>query len=262
MKGIIYYYSSTGNTALAVEYLKKQVSNIEIDLCNIAIDEILDANIYDIVGFASFAEYLGPPTLMNNFIENMNTQEGKPAFVLNTYGGFSGPTLTEFGRQVELKGFKLVSGFSLNMPMNYPPMRRRGKHSDNAPTPKDIAKYDGFIKQLELLISRIDSGETLKSINRGISLKKLVPRVPRTQAKKDYGKQTIDKDRCVNCGTCARVCGYKAIEMNPSPEIDHGKCNGCWACYNMCPKQAIYVKSYKGEHQYKGPSQELINKFI
>lgn len=260
MRGIVYYYSSTGNTKLAVNYLKKHIPNAEIDLCDIANEEIANTDYYDIVGFASFAEYLGPPTLMKNFIESLSMQNGKAAFVFNTFGGFTGQTQTEFAKQVEARGFKVVTGHSLKMPMNYPPMKRNGKHSENAPTTKDMSNFIDFISRIGKNISQIEKGEELKSIFGAFSLKKLVPSMSRDKVKKDFGIQQIDKEKCINCGNCARVCAYNAIEMSPSPVVDHNKCNGCWACYNQCPKQAIHARSFKGEHQYKGPSKELIDR--
>jgi len=260
MKGIIYYYSSTGNTKLVANYMMNHIKNAEIELCNIATEEVNSPEEYDIVGFASFAEYLGPPTLMKRFIESLNTVSGKPAFVLNTYAGFSGITQTEFAKQVEARGYKVVSGHSLITPMNYPPMRRNGRHSENAPSLKDMEKFNGYINEIDDNIMRMKNGEKIKSMFGPLSLKKLAPSMPREKVKKDFGIQQIDKDQCAKCGKCAKVCAYKAIEMEPYPEVDHSKCNGCWACYNQCPKQAIHAKSFKGEHQYKGPSQELINK--
>ncbi|MCT4594989.1 MAG: EFR1 family ferrodoxin [Anaeromicrobium sp.] len=260
MKGIIYYYSSTGNTKLAVNYLKNHIHNAEIVLCDIANDNIIECDSYDFVGFASFAEYLGPPTLMKRFIETLSLQNGKPAFVLNTYGRFTGPTQIEFAKQVDARGFKVVAGHSLIMPMNYPPMKRKGKHSTSEPSPKEMSNYDRFIAQIERSITQIEEGEDLKPLLRTFSLKKLVPSMARDKVKKDFGIQQIDQEKCVNCGNCARVCGYNAIEMNPNPVVNHQKCNGCWACYNTCPKKAINAKSFKGEYQYKGPSKELVDR--
>ncbi|MCT4543138.1 MAG: hypothetical protein N4A63_06320 [Vallitalea sp.] len=53
--------------------------NAEIDLCDIANEEIFIPYDYDIVGFAS-----------------LSMQNGKAAFVLNTFGGFTGQTQTQF----------------------------------------------------------------------------------------------------------------------------------------------------------------------
>jgi len=260
MKGLVYYYSSTGNTKLAVNYIKKHIANAEIEMCDITSEKIARPDEYDIVGFASFSEYLGPPTLMKRFIETLGQQDDKPAFVFNTYAGAKLLMQSEFAKQVEARGFKVVVGHSLMMPMNYPPMRRRGKHAAKAPTAEDMSNFNDFISKIEKIIGKIEKAEELKSVFSGLGLKKLVPSMPGNKVKKDFGTQKIDKEKCINCGNCVRVCGYNAIEMRPGPEVDHNKCNGCWACYNTCPKQAIQVNSFTGELQYKGPSKDLIDR--
>ena len=72
----------------------------------------------------------------------------------------------------------------------------------------------------------------------------------------------IDKDKCVECGACAKVCPYsaivnhkrpcenackiKAISMNEDKAayIDNNKCIQCGACVYQCPFGAIMDKSY------------------
>lgn len=72
----------------------------------------------------------------------------------------------------------------------------------------------------------------------------------------------IDKSKCKECGSCARVCPYtaivskkrpcqnackvKAISMNEdkAATIDNSKCIACGACVYQCPFGAISDKSY------------------
>ena len=73
----------------------------------------------------------------------------------------------------------------------------------------------------------------------------------------------IDKSKCVNCGMCAKVCPYGAIQdfkrpcerackvgaiaKHPEKEyatINNDKCISCGACVYQCPFGAISDKSY------------------
>ena len=72
----------------------------------------------------------------------------------------------------------------------------------------------------------------------------------------------IDKEKCVNCGACAKACQYNAILNYSRPceqachvgaitmgedffaKIDNQKCIQCGACVAKCPFGAIMDKSY------------------
>lgn len=75
-------------------------------------------------------------------------------------------------------------------------------------------------------------------------------------------KAHIDKEKCVECGRCAKVCPYSAIANNKRPcekackigaismnedkcaAINYDKCISCGACVYMCPFGAISEKSF------------------
>ncbi len=72
----------------------------------------------------------------------------------------------------------------------------------------------------------------------------------------------IDKNKCVECGMCAKVCPFFAIVNRKRPcqnackvkaitindqnvaSIDHDKCISCGSCVYQCPFGAIMDKSY------------------
>ena len=78
----------------------------------------------------------------------------------------------------------------------------------------------------------------------------------------EHQKAHIDKEKCVECGACAKVCPYgaimnfkrpcerackvKAIRMNEdqAASIDNSKCIACGACVYQCPFGAISDKSF------------------
>ena len=75
-------------------------------------------------------------------------------------------------------------------------------------------------------------------------------------------KAHIDKDKCVECGACSKVCPYSAIanhkrpcevackvkaitmDNNHTAVINNDKCIQCGACVYQCPFGAIVDKSY------------------
>jgi len=260
MKGLICYYSGSGNTKLAMNYLSKKISNVEFELYDIVKNAVPDFSKYDVVGFATFVDYLAPPQLMYDFFEKVEIQVNKPAFVFNTYGDGPGSTLKDIAKLAISKGFNVLSGFSLHTPKNYPPLREKKPH-DHAPTSKELYEFNEYIDILDsqLLDIKLGNRVTTKKIASG-GIVGFVMNFSRKQSKKDFGKQKVNKELCIECGICEKVCPYDAIEMSPKPEFDHDKCYGCWRCYNHCPEKAIHNKKFSGEYQYKEPIKQLLEK--
>ncbi|UCF83003.1 MAG: 4Fe-4S binding protein [Desulfobacteraceae bacterium] len=52
------------------------------------------------------------------------------------------------------------------------------------------------------------------------------------------GKHTIEKERCIGCGTCVNKCPLGAIDLDLY-QVDTGRCIACRRCINNCPSQAV-----------------------
>ncbi len=261
MKGIICYYSGSGNTKLACEYIKKNVTNSDFELCNIVEDGTPGFSSYDIVGFATFTDFLSVPKYMHVFFDGLNSMNGKYAFVFNTFGAFSGKTLKHLSSLATKSGFNVIAGYSLHTPENFPPMISRNQSFVDSPSETEMTSFNLFITKLNSKFKSISLKQQITNgrVKFGF-LGTVLPAFPRTQAKKDFGKQSVDKDLCTKCGICAKKCPYDAIVLNPYPDFDHNKCFGCWACYNHCPSKAIFTQKFKGIGHYSKPNKQLLGK--
>jgi MinD superfamily P-loop ATPase containing an inserted ferredoxin domain len=55
-----------------------------------------------------------------------------------------------------------------------------------------------------------------------------------------------DKDKCVLCGNCQRVCKFNAvIKLGEEVLVFNQLCHGCYACSELCPQNALLMKSFE-----------------
>lgn len=63
----------------------------------------------------------------------------------------------------------------------------------------------------------------------------------------------VEKDSCIGCGLCERVCPSNAINVvneTKKAEIDKSLCHQCTECKDVCPKNAIkYSNTLKNNHK-------------
>jgi len=50
----------------------------------------------------------------------------------------------------------------------------------------------------------------------------------------------IDENSCKLCGTCVKVCPWKAIKMNDKVTVNSEECAECGTCVESCPNVAIF----------------------
>jgi ferredoxin/flavodoxin len=261
MKGIICYYSGSGNTKLACEYIANKIGSIEFEFCDITKDSIPDFNQYELAGFATFTDSWGPSKICKDFIEKIPNVKEKLAFIFNTYGVLSMGTQKALYKMVSGKGFNVINGHALHTPESFPPAIVFGRGFEDSPNDDELNKFNSFIEWLETQINNYISGKEIEivKINFG-GLSSMFSSMPKFKRHFMMGNKKVDGERCIECGTCEKVCNYQAIQCNPKPVFDEKKCNVCWACYNHCPTRAIYTKKYKDKGHYPKPINKLREK--
>jgi len=258
LTGVICYYSGSGNTRLACQYIQNNINNVKFDLFNITKGSLPDLSVYDVAGFATFTDFLDPPHIFLSFIERLPVQDNKPAFVFNTYGFINGKTCYTLGKRAGCRGFKVVAGHSLHMPESYPPMVAGGNGNEQAPDGKELESFKRFVSQMDGAFSLVKTGRATELKKAKFSfISRILPPLSRTRSKNDMGLKYVDTALCDECGICGKICPYHAIKMEPKPVFDMDKCYGCWSCYNHCPTKAIYTRKFRGTGHYPKPIESV-----
>lgn len=58
----------------------------------------------------------------------------------------------------------------------------------------------------------------------------------------------VDRDACVACGCCVKVCPLSAIQIwrGIRAEVNTDKCVGCGRCAKECPASVIEIQEVLG----------------
>jgi ferredoxin len=260
-KGILFYNSATGNTRAACERIGRGFKSNSLELRDCSAPGDFSFSKYDFAGFATFTDYLGAHARILDFIDSLPRQNGMPVFMFNTCGGSSGRTLTDMKKHLRRKGFRIITGFTLDAPENYPPFISRGNTQAQLPGETNCNAFKNWMKHID----EIFGGDCLSLRPEKIPsnvLSKIVPPLPRRMSHFFMGGKSIDETRCTKCGLCERICDWKAIEMTNYPTFDEKRCYGCWACYNRCPTKAIYTKNYRNKGHYPSPLDSYLEKIL
>ncbi len=262
MKGLIFYFSLTGNTLLACNYIAQEIKSINIELCDITDVNLPDLSAYSFIGFASYVHSLGLPYLIQDFINRLPQQEQKYSFVFNTYANFYGQTLKIMKNLLKRKGFMVITGYALHSPENYPPYIAKGIIHRSAPNDIELKEFKSFITKLDQCFADLKNGKMVSEEKIHSSwLNNILPTFSQKRSAKKMGKKFVDSNLCNKCGKCKKVCPYQAIEFITKPVFNETKCYGCWSCYNHCPTQAIYTSKLKGIGHYPKPNNLIQEKF-
>lgn len=232
MKKVIYYFSGTGNSMRAASRIATALKDTEIISmrCDPSDVPALDA---DMIGFVFPVYHWTMPETAVRFVKALKINQKAYIFSVSTPGFINGHSFEVLDGILKNKGAQLsycnILYSVANLVTVYPPM----------PFPKHRVRTAE--QKLALIASDISNRKKRKYPKAFILTKLLypylMPKYIRNLHNADMG--FIITDKCISCGTCAKVCPCKNIVMeNGRPTFKH-QCNFCMSCVSYCPKGAF-----------------------
>lgn len=232
------YFSGTGNSRYACDIFLQKYDRTAKAF------SIEDKNIVSYIKdnkeiiFSYSVQYSNIPKMLKDFIDkNKDLWQGKKIFVIATMGLFSGDGAGILARRLHKYGACITGGLHLRMPdsiadekalkrpleKNKELVRVAEKKIDNAVLDMKKGKPPkegiGFLYRMAGLF-----GQRLYFYNK---------------TKQYTNRVKIDRDKCIGCGKCVRLCPMRNLSVESSPAKAEDRCTMCYRCINTCPKQAI-----------------------
>lgn len=259
MKGILLYFSGTGNTKfiankIVEEFMKNgcdiEVHSIEEKLCikNFSYD-------YLVLGFPKYFEYI-PQNFMEYIDDNLYTSDKEiKTMIFSTGRDKNKMHFDELEKVLLEKNFKVIVTKNFKMPnsfiisKNYKNINSEGL---------DIIYKNSLNEIKDTVTNFLIENYSKEEINnfKATIMKRLYKFKTKDLYKNSY-KFSVGSS-CDKCNLCVKVCPTRNIEHIGDYIKFRDNCIMCCRCISCCPKNAILYKEKKYP-QYKENIDLIVN---
>lgn len=243
-RALVVWYSQTWHTeryARLIARVWKQ-RGLGVDTHRLRFGDKADVTGYDLIVIGTPVQYLDVPQNVNDWLGKIGPLEGVGVSSFVSYGGQGdgqhNAAFSLLAGMVDKGGVALGMAAFGNM-STYPPTWSMGNQAR-------ILKYRHKPDQATYAQVRAFATSVLDQYALGIGIEAqshpsfmglFKGEVSRTLSKATLGRHTIDRSRCIRCGTCVKTCPVGAINLD-IPRIDTERCILCFGCVNNCPTGA------------------------
>ncbi|EGW38167.1 EFR1 family ferrodoxin [Desulfosporosinus sp. OT] len=250
-----FYYSGTGNTLLIVNEMIKIFSEKEIHVHSHKIEHT-DPKKIDTgktLGFAFPVAFQSAFPFIWNFINNLPQAKGTSVFMIDTMMAFSGAIVGPLKKVLISKGYTCIGAREIVMPNNWFP-----KKIDDEKNRKKI--NDGLEKARKYAEELIDdkaSWNRIPFLSKGLYHICCNDLMMKRINLADGRRITVDKEKCLRCGLCSKLCPVNNIEMKEYP-VWHNSCEVCMRCLSFCPVNAVFIPGKEFKKYRAVKAKELL----
>ena len=244
---MIFYFSGTGNTRWAAQQLAEATGE---ELLYIP-DEIGKEKLYKLkdgerLGFCFPTHGWQPPRIVREFIRRSTFMVHGSTYIyaLTTCGDNMGYAMRIFSKELKLKGLHTDARFAIVMPESNVCFSFLHLDTDENAIKKVNAARQRMTHICNVVSERQHGIEEL--------VKGAIPFTYTYVIGGYYNKHLItdkkfwvDRDACIQCGLCAKLCPVNDIKGAPPVWQHNERCTNCLACYHHCPAHAIHWGNMK-----------------
>ena len=234
---MVLYFSATGNTRFIAEEIARRLDDECLDL-------LTRFKTGDHTPLHSERPFIicAPvyvcemPRFMSKYLQEQTFTGSRDVYFLFTSGGYCGISGVLAKSLVRKKGMNYLGHAEFKMPRNYV-----ASDAYDMLTPEETeARIRAAYEQIGPVADTIRAGGKLTA--RHLFLFETIITVPFNPVWCKYKLRARDfytTDKCIGCGTCARVCPLNNVSLKERKPVWGDDCTHCMACIAGCPTEAI-----------------------
>lgn len=216
------------------------------------------------VGIVFPVYYSDAPIIVKDFAKRLRNLTNRYVFVVATYGGGLGDSITTISKLIAQAGGKLSAAFGVHMPQNAfrKPWAKHEKIYGHAAEKCAVISKRVLLQKPGMFLSDIlvylvltpfrilfrpiykSSFRKKLNVSTSTTIEELIHIADRTYS---------TSNSCDACGICVKVCPVQNIQIVERKPLWKGHCENCLACYDWCPKKAILGGIAQKGYFYKHP---------
>lgn len=243
----IYVFSGTGNTLIVANKIS-EILSLNSYNATVSKMESVDAKQIDLnstIGIGFTTAFWNTFPFVRNWINSLPDGNQAETFLFTTMGDSSCGMIAHIAKILEKKNYKIIGAKGFIMPNNF--LLVQGEKSNKKRIEKNLLKVEEYIKGIINGNGYIRKPNIFSSIAFYFS-SFVTTKLWNTKLAKKIMKFKINKEKCVSCGICAKLCPIENIEIKNIPQFKD-KCIFCLRCVSYCPQQVlsnkILLKTYR-----------------
>lgn len=254
-KGLVVWYSQTGNTARIGKLIAAtwEKEGIKVDSGDYREIGNINPGDYDVIAAGCPVFYYEVPENFRKWISEIDSIKGTAVASFVTFGGAGGnqhntafnllSMLTEKGGVPV--GMELFGGMSAFAPTWSTGNAKRILKYKDQPDEKVYSSVRDFAAEI---LNRVSDNKPLEASDEFTLSEYFKGGISIWGTKLLITGHRVNRDQCISCGRCVKLCPVNTI-FPEKGKVETGKCIACMGCINNCPVNAVEMK-FMGKEVY------------